>query len=667
MQRSSFVRRSKSEDLPAIALGDSDNNHSDDSEDDKMFSKSSCHTLLDPEQRVKSQVAPHVSSESSSNRSPGSGSSGDGAKLPSRQASDEITSPDYDFSMSSRRLSEASVDFDVSEEYTAAIKLETIEEEAEEDIETEEKAEKETSTVCNFCGKNYSSHRRLRHHIRQYHDENVVQCGHCFKQFKSKKSLSDHMKTHKPMVECNGCNKLMKEKSIRRHKLQCLNVPQFEERKHQDHLCHFCDLRFINRKKLRAHMKTHVKYDCQDCDKSFRKQSTLGLHRVKMHTTVSASNSCGWMMSVTDTDQEPEVIPMDKYHYCDHDHCHYKTKRRVDLKRHLAVHRNTRSRVVKEKKCQICGHQFKTPYNLKRHQLLNQCKKNLSNQVTLEDNLKMLNCNQTLKQVQLNNRLVRKAVGKKKVQSNIDKLLRKAKEAERKHWVAVRVKLWEKDANGKLVLVETVASVVRNATNFMLRGVKGRDYVDPRFCIVSDGGQGKYVIGSTLTDKADPNDGNDVNYKSTGSMRNLLLLQADVKHECYENMVILHKLLKLETFPYPLTYSGDLKLLTAQLGLSGTSGYHSCPFCTGYRKGKTGKKGEKKRWVVGKHQRTFGRLLEKHRQFIDPKGGNGDIKNNARKYENVIHMPIRLSLGNDNRPLIYEIAPGPLHCMLLGR
>ena len=499
MQRSSFVRRSKSEDLPAIALGDSDNNHSDDSEDDKMFSKSSCHTLLDPEQRVKSQVAPHVSSEFSSNRSPGSGSSGDGAKLPSRQASDEITSPDYDFSMSSRRLSEASVDFDVSEEYTAAIKLETIEEEAEEDIETEEKAEKETSTVCNFCGKNYSSHRRLRHHIRQYHDENVVQCGHCFKQFKSKKSLSDHMKTHKPMVECNGCNKLFKEKSIRRHKLQCLNVPQFEvnqskacnvngcdfvaqtamdlkkhvkrhKRKHQDHLCHFCDLRFINRKKLRAHMKTHVKYDCQDCDKSFRKQSTLGLHRVKMHATVSASNSCGWMMSVTDTDQEPEVIPMDKYHYCDHDHCHYKTKRRVDLKRHLAVHRNTRSRVVKEKKCQICGHQFKTPYNLKRHQLMNQCKKNLSNQVTLEDNLKMLNCNQTLKQVQLNNRLVRKAVGKKKVQSNIDKLLRKAKEAERKHWVAVRVKLWEKDANGKLVLVETVASVVRNATNYMLRG-----------------------------------------------------------------------------------------------------------------------------------------------------------------------------------------------------
>ena len=107
---------------------------------------------------------------------------------------------------------------------------------------------------------------------------------------------------------------------------------------------------------------------------------------------------------------------------------------------------------------------------------------------------------------------------------------------------------------------------------------------------------------------------------------------------------------------------GDLKLLTAHLTLSGTSGYHSCPFCTGFRKGK---KGEKKRWVVG-NQRTFRRLMEKLQQFLDPKGEKGDIKN-ASKYENVIHMPIRLSLGNDDRPLIHEFAPGPLHCMLLGK
>ena len=101
LQRRSFVRGSKSEDQLAVALADSDNNNSDDSEDDKMFLKSSCHTLLDTDQRVKTQAAPHVSSESSSSRSLGSGTSGDGVKLPPRQASDETTSPDYDFSTSS--------------------------------------------------------------------------------------------------------------------------------------------------------------------------------------------------------------------------------------------------------------------------------------------------------------------------------------------------------------------------------------------------------------------------------------------------------------------------------------------------------------------------------------------------------------------------------------
>ena len=113
-----------------------------------------------------------------------------------------------------RSFSGASVDFDVSKENIDEIKLEIIEEEAEEDSETIEKVEKETSTVCNFCGKKFVSHGRLRHHIREYHEDNVVQCGICSKQFKGKKNLREHMRTHKPMVECNDCNKLFKETSI---------------------------------------------------------------------------------------------------------------------------------------------------------------------------------------------------------------------------------------------------------------------------------------------------------------------------------------------------------------------------------------------------------------------------------------------------------------------
>ena len=63
--------------------------------------------------------------------------------------------------------------------------------------------------------------------------------------------------------------------------------------------------------------------------------------------------------------------------------------------------------------------------------------------------------------------------------------------------------------------------------------------------VSKDGGQKKYVLSCTLTDKSDPNDVND-DYKSTGTMKNLILLQADINSECYENLVILSKLVKLD-------------------------------------------------------------------------------------------------------------------------
>ena len=170
------------------------------------------------------------------------------------------------------------------------------------------------------------------------------------------------------------------------------------------------------------------------------------------------------------------------------------------------------------------------------------------------------------------------------------------------------------------------------------------------------------LLGCAITDKDNPAADKD-GAKFTGSNMYLILLQADINSECYENLVILSKLIKLDEFPHPLTYSGDLKLTTAYIGLSGPSGTFSCPYCNGRR---IGKKGEKKKWKLGKNQRTFQRLVQKHQQFMDPGGGKGDRKNKAASYENCVNMPIRLSKDSDNRPLIHELAPGPLHCMILG-
>ena len=541
---------------------------------------------------------------------------------------------------------------------------------------------KEESTLCLHCGKNFSNHVKLLEHINRYHEVTVFKCDICFKECKGKKGLQNHMRCHKQQVKCTGCHEHFSERCIKSHQLKCLSIPPLDvmqtkecpmekcdfqaqttfdlrkhlkkhKRKQENHLCLFCDLRFLYKKDLKAHMKIHAKHQCDKCKKSFKRQETLGRHREKCHASVSVTNSCGWFMAVN---QEPEIIPMAKFHYCEKDNCNYKSKLKKNVRRHMATHRNIK--VVKETTCNVCKHQFTKHSNLKRHKELDQCKKDVTGKVTVEDNIRMINANQTTSQVKLNNRLVRKAVGKKKVQSNIDKLLVKAKEAERKQWKCLKVKLWEKDGSGKLVQVETNVSLVRNATKYMLRGAKGRGYLDPRYCCVADGGQNKFLLSCTLTDKSDPEDINDKVHKSTGTMKNLLLLNCDVNCEIYENMVILSKLLKLDRFPHPLTFSGDLKLVMAWLGLSGPSGKFGCPYCTAQRE----QLGERKKgkWFGGQ-PRTFQRLLEQNQKLREKK------TNKAKDFESCKHPPIRLSHGHDHLPLIHEFAPGPLHCMLLGR
>ena len=181
-------------------------------------------------------------------------------------------------------------------------------------------------------------------HVKLYHDDTAIKCNICSKQCQSKKSLQDHLRSHK-QVKCDRCQKLFKKNYLKYHQLHyCQLVPppleviQSKEcsmegchfvaetsedlrkhlkrhrRKQESHLCSFCDMRFLAKKDLKAHMKTHAKYKCNKCSKSFQKQQTLGKHRAKCHASVSITNSCGWFMAVND--KGPEVIPMKKYHHC---------------------------------------------------------------------------------------------------------------------------------------------------------------------------------------------------------------------------------------------------------------------------------------------------------------------------------------------------------------
>ena len=230
------------------------------------------------------------------------------------------------------------------------LKIETIKEDVNNEVKTE------ASTLCVLCGKNYPSRKRMKVHIRRYHIVDIVKCEICKKQISGKKRLENHMRIHNPKVECSGCNQWFTDRCVKTHQLQCLNIVKRDKRKNDNHMCLYCDKRFPNKQKLRLHTKIHVKHKCQDCDKFFKKEQTLERHRKRMHAP----------------EEKPKVIP--KYNQCDE--CQYKTKWRKDLKRHSVVH--TRSRLLLDKRCTDCGHQFTRHSGLKRHKVLKHCKKDSS-------------------------------------------------------------------------------------------------------------------------------------------------------------------------------------------------------------------------------------------------------------------------------------------------
>ena len=62
---------------------------------------------------------------------------------------------------------------------------------------------------------------------------------------------------------------------------------------------------------------------CLHCGRNFSNHGKL------CHASNPVSNSCGWFMAVN---QEPEIIPIEKFYYCEKDDCDYKSRLRRDVK-----------------------------------------------------------------------------------------------------------------------------------------------------------------------------------------------------------------------------------------------------------------------------------------------------------------------------------------------
>ena len=76
----------------------------------------------------------------------------------------------------------------------------------------------ETKVQCDFCEKEFSSHKGLDIHCQTTHQEQNNKCATCDKLFGNYSGLKNHLIIHfQPLIQCDLCEKSFKLKSIDSH------------------------------------------------------------------------------------------------------------------------------------------------------------------------------------------------------------------------------------------------------------------------------------------------------------------------------------------------------------------------------------------------------------------------------------------------------------------
>lgn len=129
--------------------------------------------------------------------------------------------------------------------------------------------------ICRFCGKavkDVKGH-EWRHQKRSRKTNMDFPCNLCFKKFRSKTKLDNHLLMHKERYTCQECGlELTGPSQLMNHKL-----------KHKPGMtCRVCKKVFISRSNFYQHVLTHAgirPYKCDVCNEDFTQRSSLLRHR----------------------------------------------------------------------------------------------------------------------------------------------------------------------------------------------------------------------------------------------------------------------------------------------------------------------------------------------------------------------------------------------------
>ncbi|XP_062553334.1 zinc finger protein 93-like isoform X7 [Armigeres subalbatus] len=139
---------------------------------------------------------------------------------------------------------------------------------------------------CPRCKKSFKTRIGVSKHIREVHDKDMFRfvCEHCGKNFARITLFKRHMDEHEgieaPKVQCSICERWLKSSSYKTH------MDTVHGNRDRVHECDICHRKYPHPVALQNHKsKTHIeaKYRCEYCDKMFIQKDRWEEH-LTMHT-----------------------------------------------------------------------------------------------------------------------------------------------------------------------------------------------------------------------------------------------------------------------------------------------------------------------------------------------------------------------------------------------